>query len=361
MLSLSVLVAMCAAGATDAVDLSGGPADTGTPARDFSLVVIPDTQYYTQNSGGNLAAIFRAQTEWIVKSRAARNIAFVSHMGDVTENGENGGNPVEWKNADAALSILENPATTGLPYGIPYGILPGNHDLYPGGEDAAGMFYNQYFGVSRFAGRSYYGGHYGPTNNNNYQLFSAGGMDFIVVNLSYRDSADKAVLDWADVLLKAYSERRAIITSHYIITTGDPAMFGGPGQAIYDRLRHNPNLFLMLCGHFHGEGRRSDTLGGRTVHTVLSNYQATANGGNGFLRILTFRPSTNTIHVESYSPTLGRAVNSSDGIASWSGPYDLHYDMQGAPASTSAADSARITDSWTQSTPTDGSAIISPN
>jgi hypothetical protein len=328
-LSLFVVAAFCNAGTTDAAVLDGRPAGTGTPGQDFSIIVLPDTQYYSQNSGGSLAAIFRAQTEWIVKNRAARNIAFVSHMGDITENGENRGNTVEWNNADAALSILENPATTGLPDGIPYGVLPGNHDFYPGDQNATGDFYNKYFGVSRFAKKSYYGGHYGTTNNNNYQLFSAGGMDFIVVNLAYRDAADKAVLDWADSLLKAYPNRRAIITSHWIINLGEPASFGGQGQEVYDRMKNNPNLFLMLCGHFHGEGRRSDTFQGRTVHTVLSNYQAIANGGNGFLRILTFRPATNTIHVESYSPTLGRAVNSSDGVASWSGPYDLPYDMQG--------------------------------
>ena len=316
---------------------TGSVTVTDAAAADFSLIILPDTQFYTQNPGGNLAAIFNAQTQWIVNNRIPRNIAFVSHMGDITQNGENGGNPVEWNNANAALSLLEDPATTGLPQGMPYGVLPGNHDFLPGGQDAAATFYNQYFGMSRFTGRDYYGGHYGSNNNNNYQLFSAGGMDFIVINLAYRSVADPAILAWADGLLETYPDRRAIVNSHWIIGTGDPASFGGQGQAIYDRLKDNANFFLMNSGHVHGEGKRSDTYQGRTVHTILTDYQSAANGGNGFLRILTFSPTNDTIHVESYSPTLGRAVNSSDGVTSWTGAYDLPYTMQGGATTTPTA------------------------
>ena len=316
---------------------TGSVTVTDAAAADFSVIILPDTQFYSQNSGGNLTAIFNAQTQWIVNNRIARNIAFVSHMGDITQNGDNGGNPVEWNNANAALSLLEDPATTGLPQGMPFGVLPGNHDFLPGGQNAAAVFYNQYFGVSRFTGRDYYGGHYGSNNNNNYQLFSAGGMDFIVVNLAYRSVADPAILDWADGLLKTYPDRRAIVNSHWIIGTGDPASFGGQGQAIYDRLKDNVNFFLMNSGHVHGEGKRSDTYQGRTVHTILTDYQSAANGGNGFLRILTFSPTNDTIHVESYSPTLGRAVNSSDGVTSWTGAYDLPYAMPGDATTTPTA------------------------
>jgi hypothetical protein len=228
------------------------------------------------------------------------------------------------------MSKLEDPVLTGLPEGIPYSVLPGNHDLYQGNQDAEGNFYSQYFGESRFAGRSYYGGAYNGNNKNSYQLFSASGLDFIYISLAYRTSADAGVLNWADSLLGAYPNRRGIVASHWFINIGDPATFGGQGQAVYDKLKSNPNLFLMLSGHVHGEGKRSDTYQGRTVHSILTDYQSTANGGNGFLRILTFKPSSNTIHVESYSPTLGRAVNSSDGVTAWTPAYDLPYNMQSA-------------------------------
>src|SRR5205085_6450845 len=120
-----------------------------------------------------------------------------------------------------------------------------NHDQSPNG-DAAGTttFFNQYFGSARFTGRNYYGGHYGTNNDNHYHLFSASGMDFIVISLEYDTAPDAAVLTWADNLLTTYSNRRAIVASHYILNAGNPATFGAQGQAIYNALRGHTNLFL---------------------------------------------------------------------------------------------------------------------
>jgi hypothetical protein len=305
------------------------------PAGNFSLIAIPDTQFYSENTGRNpsaggtgaVASIFAAQTQWITDQRNTRNIAFVSHMGDFVQNGDFGGNPAEWQNADAAMRTIENLALTLRAYGIPWGGAPGNHDLGTGGGSGTSALYNQFFGSGRFAGRTCYGGQYGTNNNNNYQLFGAGGLDFIVIHLEYDTTPDTAVLDWADALLKAHPDRRAIITSHWIINTGNPASFGGQGQAIYDALKDNPNLFLMLCGHVHGEGRRSDTFNGTTVHSVLQDYQSAFNGGNGFLRIFTFSPSTNQILAETWSPTLNRAVTTGD-VATALGNFSMSYDMQ---------------------------------
>jgi len=49
----------------------------------------------------------------------------------------------------------------------------GNHDLSPTGEATA---FNRHFGPERFEAFDWYGeGNPAGTNNNNYQLFSAGG------------------------------------------------------------------------------------------------------------------------------------------------------------------------------------------
>lgn len=311
-----------------------------TPGADFTLVAIPDTQYYSEGSAARantvtveqLVGTFGTQTQWVVDNRVARNIAFVSHMGDIVENGNFGGNPIQWQRASAAMGNLENPVTTLLANGIPYGIAPGNHDIDPIGSYDTGSttFYNQYFGISRFEGRNYYGGNYGTDNTNSYYLFSASGIDFIVIHLAYDTTPNVPILDWADALLKAHPQRRAIITSHYLIGQGNPASFGAQGLATYNALKDNPNLFLMLCGHIHAEGRRSDTFEGRTVHTILSDYQGLINGGNGFLRTLTFSPANNRIRVESWSPTLNRPAALSDGLPHFDGTYDLNYNMQNA-------------------------------
>jgi hypothetical protein len=50
------------------------------------------------------------------------------------------------------------------------------------------------------------------------------------------------------------------------------------------------------------EAMRKSTYNGKTVYTVLSNYQDREKGGNGRLRIYEFDPSTNNVSVKTYSP-----------------------------------------------------------
>ena len=120
-----------------------------------------------------------------MQQREALNIVFVSHLGDIVQMGNN---QWEWDVADAAMALLEDPVTTGLPDGIPYGLDVGNHDQSknnragsPEDDDETTVIFNQTFGVSRFENRAYYGGHYSDNNDSSYQLFSAGGIDFIII------------------------------------------------------------------------------------------------------------------------------------------------------------------------------------
>ena len=148
----------------DPLDVTFYGREAGALAEDFTIVVLPDTQFYSES----YPAIFNAQTQWIVDNKDALNIVYVVHEGDVVNVATT---TSQWVNADAAMDILD----AG---NVPYGIALGNHD--------EGANYNTYFGVSRFAGKSFFGGEY-PSNDmqNNYMLFSAGGMDFIVINLDY--------------------------------------------------------------------------------------------------------------------------------------------------------------------------------
>lgn len=62
----------------------------------------------------------------------------------------------------------------------------------------------------------------------------------------------------------------------------------------------------MLCGHNHAEARRFDTYEGRTVLTLLSDFQSLPEGGGGYLRLLRFSPRQNLVRVQTYSPWLDR-------------------------------------------------------
>jgi len=311
--------------AAHSVTFYGRKTPPALPGPDFTLVTLPDTQFYAENYGGQRAATFAAQTQWIVANRDALNIAFVSHMGDIVNNSNN---PQEWRVAAAALKTLEDPVTTGRTFGIPWGVAPGNHD-----GDLLGDAFNQYFGTERFKGRDYYGGHHGTNNNNNYQLFSASGLDFIILHLQF-DAGElagyQAVLTWADGLLKAYPSRRAIVTSHWMVNSDNPANFSPQGHAIYDALKDNPNLFLFLGGHVAGEGRRTDVFKGHTVHSILQDYQSRPNGGDGWLRYFGFSPAHNTLTAKTYQVANPLAPVSADFETDAAGQFTLPYSMQSA-------------------------------
>jgi len=107
------------------------------------------------------------------------------------------------------------------------------------------LLWASYFGVARFSGKSWFGGFYDDYNT--YSLFTASGMDFILINLQYDPTT--AELDWAEGLLDTYSTRRAIVESHSILDIDDT--FTAEGSIVYNALRDHNNLFLMLCGHMH--------------------------------------------------------------------------------------------------------------
>ena len=103
---------------------------------------------------------------------------------------------------------------------------------------------------------------------------------------------------------------------------GEGASFGSQGAAIYNALKDNLNLFLMLSGHKHGEGKRVDVEPpNHTIHTLLADYQERSNGGDGWLRILEFSPLNDLIRVKTYSPTLDLYETDSDS------QFELIYDM----------------------------------
>ncbi len=298
-----------------------------SPGSDFVIGALPDTQYYSSGMNGGTRDIFTAQTSWIVTNRATSNFVYVAHLGDIVNYGDNNGawywnELADWRDATNALYRLENPSTTGLPNGIPYGAAVGNHDQSPNGDpDGTTTYYNQFFGVSHFAGRPYYGGHYGANNDNHFDLFSASGLDFIAVYLEYDLAANPLVLDWANSLLQTYSNRQAIVVSHYIGRATTPSTFGDQGAAIYNALRTNANLFLMLSGHVAGEGSRADVFNGHTVQTLVSDYQYYENGGNGFLRLMQFSPSNSVIRVKTYSPWLDQFETDAD--SQFTVPYHM--------------------------------------
>jgi hypothetical protein len=289
-------------------DPAGGSLDVAIALRkaaepEFTIIALPDTQHYSES----FPAVFTAQTQWIVDNKDARNIVFVTHEGDIVEHYNL---TTEWQRANTSMSLLD-----GV---VPYGMGPGNHD------QPTTMF-NQYFPYTRYAGLPWYGGHFQNVNDNNYQLFSGGGMDFVIVHLTFCPPA--AAVSWADSVFKAHPDRIGIMTTHGYLGLGAVRSVHvcGSTQYLWDTLAlPNPNLRFMLSGHVHGESRRTDTVDGRTVFQMLADYQDRPSGGDGWLRILRFVPADDKLYVQTYSPWLNQFETDADS------EFTIDFPMGGA-------------------------------
>ena len=120
-------------------------------------------------------------------------------------------------------------------------------------------------------------------------------------------------VDWAErTWSQAYPDRRVIITTHAFIdadgnrpTSAVHRPDGVSAQTVWTQLiAPNCNIDFVLNGHYHGESRRVDNNScGEPVHQILADYQDDPNGGDGWLRMMTFRPELNQVDVITYSPT----------------------------------------------------------
>ena len=270
---------------------------------EFTIIALPDTQHYSEA----FPAIFTSQTQWIKDNKAARNIVFVTHEGDIVQNA---GTVSEWIAANQSMSILD-----GV---VPYGMAPGNHDE-PSGN------YNIYFPWTRYDGLPWYGGHYQTLNDNNYQFFSGGGMDFVIVHLDFCPTT--AVVAWGNSILNSFPDRIGMMTTHAYLNTSAQRTTHvcGDTQYLWDGLvPTTPNLHFMLSGHVHGEGRRTDIANGHPVYQMLADYQDRSSGGEGWLRILRFVPADDRVYVQTYSPWLNAFESDADS------EFSLDFPMAGA-------------------------------
>ncbi|KQZ67130.1 metallophosphoesterase [Nocardioides sp. Root151] len=315
---------------------------------DFSMVHYTDTQYLSEGAVEQETAEERAVwskaygdvARWIRDNADARKIAYVAHTGDIIENNirppatEEMEQQVvgEFEVSSEHQKVLDDA-------GVANGVIAGNHDNQSGREDGPEAIYNQYYGPGRYeesATRWKNGSYGGPwkagDNQNHFDLFSAGGQDFVVVGLSYGVTREEA--EWADAVFKRYADRNAILLSHdYLKPSTKPdgrdGTFSAPdGSLLYNTLvLDNPNVFLILAGHEHGVATNvKPDVGvvGNNVVELLADYQfyetpASMLGldeiggyqpdqglrfGASYFRMLQFDVDRGEMSVDTYSPLL---------------------------------------------------------
>ena len=304
---------------------------TTTPPSYFTIAVLPDVQLYT----ASYPTIFDQQAQWIVNNAQAQNIVFVAQLGDLTNDW---GVTSEWTNAVHSMGIIRNA-------GIPYSVVPGNHDVHFPAENTT--YFNQYFPYTNFTGYSWYGGHY-PSNSDtsNYELFSAMGQNFIVLNIVSAPGLYASASTWANNTLTQYSNRKAIVITHgYIDWTGaytDASSVSG--IELWNQIvRYHSNVIAVLCGHMHNGCSNSQYhgtttgLNGNTIYNLLTDYQDCPNGGDGWLRLYKFYPSMNKISAVTYSPYLNQYDTSA------AGQFDLYLDLGTTTTTTTTTTSTTTT------------------
>ena len=296
------------------------PAPEGT----FSIAVLPDTQQYrgrgTKSQPDSTDPVtnttFDTYAQWIADNIETQRIVFVTHVGDIVDKNV----PEQWEVARQCMDRLRGR--------VPYGICPGNHDMTAGGDTS---LFQKYFPQSGFEGFPWYGGAFtspdesqavSGNNANSYQLFSAEGLDFVILHLECNAPDD--VLVWANAVLEEHADRRAIVTTHMYLGPAERPQTsedyyaapkgrmrwtkvhgerGNSAEAMWEEcFSLHKNLFMVICGDQSRTQAMLQTAVGRhgnIVHAVLSDY-----GVNGF-RVYRFVPKENIIYVQTVNPITG--------------------------------------------------------
>lgn len=304
---------------------------------DFSIVVLPDTQNYSQYYPQE----FDSQTNWVAANAAAQNIKVVLGVGDIVNIGTD---QTQWGNANHSIGILDQAS-------IPYAFAIGNHDYSSGQPPVSrnATDFNQWMGPSRYASASYYGTSTYPSgsNENFYELFTWGSKTYLILALEYvpRNGA----LAWAKSVLSANSSAEAIIITHsYLYSDGttvdqcdtsDMTADNNGAMQWQNLVSQFPNVSVVLSGHITNKfaAHRSDVgVNGNFVHQVFANWQDWTNGGNGYLRIMQFSPANNSIQVQTYSPYTGLYLTDA------ANQFALKWHNDGTPGSGTAIVNGRV-------------------
>lgn len=295
------------------------------PPGSWTLAVLPDTQ----SMSAALGAEYARQSEWIVAHRARHDIRFVAHVGDVVDDNFS---PNQWKNAQAAMRVLTDS-------GMPYSLLPGNHDLGTRGLATDRFTYlNSYFSSDDYRHSEAFGLFEPGKMENSWHHFTAPSGNHLLLALEY--GPRNAVVAWADGIINQNPDRKVIVTTHaYLDHEGKRYDAKGPhqtynpmwdgiarsgqandGEMLWNKLiKRHANIYLVLCGHelFNGTGYlQSKGSHGQRVHQILANYQANVEPerpyfGGGYLRLMQFHPDGG-VQVKSYSPWLDQWLTSPD-------------------------------------------------
>lgn len=285
--------------------------------------------------------LYIQQMAWVAERSQARGgeVAFVASVGDTWQHPtlwidpehEAMGigrvdNPLFAGHFDPSPKVLEIEVTKAIEgyqllsdAGLPFGVPPGNHDydamynvdqyppnltkkpseltftkedlgvLHVGGLDSFLSAFGE--DTAFFAGKPWYIAAYeGGTSSA--QRFEAGGYTFLHIALEMQAGDD--VLAWARDVMAANPGLPTIVSTHDYLSPSAERLSGGfldftlvdaenhntPQQIFEKLIEPSDQIFLVLCGHYHGQSYRVDeNAAGNAVHQVLADYQDRGQAG----------------------------------------------------------------------------------
>ncbi|MEW6201165.1 MAG: metallophosphoesterase [bacterium] len=249
----------------------------------FTLIALPDTQYYSES----YPTLFTTITQWIVDNKSEKNIVFVLHEGDITDDNTED----QWTNASSSMGVLD-----GV---VPYALSIGNHDI---GANRNTTLFNKYFPVSRYQNLPTFGGIYETDKlDNSFHFFSAGGTGWLVISLEYNPRDE--VMEWANQVAADNPDRRIIVLTHAYLYGNERSSIG---EDIWNKfVRLHSNIIFVFNGHY-----QTDSSGGRLVSTgdngnkvyqMFSDYQWEYFGGLGYVRVVEIDTLERKVTVKTYS------------------------------------------------------------
>jgi hypothetical protein len=226
---------------------------------------------------------------------------------------------------------------------IPYCMCLGNHDIgyqktdkgehsYTTAVNRSTLF-NQYFPRKKYASTPEFGGTFDKSHDNSWYQFEEAGMKFMVVSLEFKPRDE--ILAWAGKVVTNHPDHRVIVLTHSYLKANKTRTGGGGykvegnlGKLIWQKfVKKHENIFMVLCGHVLGEALlTSEGDHGNPVHQILCDYQGWNNGGESWLRYMTFHPDTDKIEIFTYNPDLDKHRNEP------SSRFTLNYPMIPAAA-----------------------------
>ncbi len=268
----------------------------------FTIAVISDTQNYTDgrfqpaSNGVYGLPFFMDQMNYLATNASTMNLAFVTHVGDIVQNGDgstlvyptSGGYPqgspqnCEWLNAQQAMNVL-----AGI--GVPFGLVPGNHDYdnmdYSGTNAypplcSTAAYWKTFWGSQSqyFKGQPWYGGAsdnlgYESTGAggkgtgewpaagtlccsgmSSYQLFSANGIKFLHISLEMESGP--LAMAWAQSVINQYPGYATIVTTHSYLTP--PATYTAAAPTVPPALT-NPAVAPAVKASYNGASYTNST------------------------------------------------------------------------------------------------------